>query len=126
MIDLHCHILAGLDDGARTLEDSLDFARAFVSQGVPIVAATPHVRDDYPTTAEEMGSCLEVLGRELTRRSIPLRVFPGGEISLEVLDRLTPAELRAFGLAGNPGYVLLEYPYVGWPLALASQASSLL
>ncbi len=52
MIDLHTHILAGVDDGARTLEDSLEMARAASQDGTEILAATPHVREDYPTSAD--------------------------------------------------------------------------
>ena len=48
MIDLHTHILPGIDDGAQTLDDALEMARAFVADGVATIAATPHVRDDSP------------------------------------------------------------------------------
>ena len=43
MIDLHCHILPGIDDGARDLATALDMARAFVADGVTLVACTPHI-----------------------------------------------------------------------------------
>ena len=52
VIDLHSHILAGLDDGPRTWKESLELARSAVSAGVTAIAATPHVREDYPTTAD--------------------------------------------------------------------------
>ena len=52
MIDLHSHILRGIDDGARTLEDSLDIAAAAVGDGIVTIAGTPHVRDDWPTEPE--------------------------------------------------------------------------
>ncbi len=45
MLDLYTHILHGLDDGPRSLEDSLELARAAVADGVRLVAATPHVRE---------------------------------------------------------------------------------
>ena len=54
MIDLHSHILPGLDDGARTLEDARELARRAAADGVTAVAATPHVRPDYPTRPEDM------------------------------------------------------------------------
>jgi protein-tyrosine phosphatase len=54
MIDLHVPILPGIDDGPRTLDESLRIARAAVDDGIAVVAATPHVRDDYPTTPEEL------------------------------------------------------------------------
>ena len=54
MIDLHSHVLPGIDDGARTLDDSLAILRAAAEDGITRIAATPHVRDDYPTTVEAM------------------------------------------------------------------------
>ena len=54
MIDLHTHILPGIDDGVRTLAESVELARAAAADGVTVLAATPHVRDDYPTSAETM------------------------------------------------------------------------
>lgn len=42
MIDLHCHILPGIDDGAQTMEDSLSMARQAVSEGIHTIVATPH------------------------------------------------------------------------------------
>jgi protein-tyrosine phosphatase len=54
VIDLHSHILPGLDDGARDLAEALALAREIAADGVRVVAATPHVRDDYPTTPGAM------------------------------------------------------------------------
>ena len=54
MIDLHSHILPDVDDGAVTLEESLEIARDAVADGVEALAATPHVRADYPTRPETM------------------------------------------------------------------------
>ncbi len=52
MVDLHCHILPGLDDGAATMEDALDLARAAQGARVDTMVATPHIRDDYPFSLE--------------------------------------------------------------------------
>ena len=57
MIDLHSHILPGIDDGARTLADSVDIAWAALKDGITVIAGTPHVRDDWPTDAEADGDC---------------------------------------------------------------------
>jgi protein-tyrosine phosphatase len=54
VIDLHSHILPGIDDGARSLDDALGIARAAVADGITTIAATPHVRADYPTRADAM------------------------------------------------------------------------
>jgi protein-tyrosine phosphatase len=110
VIDLHSHILPGLDDGARDLEEALGIARAAVTDGTRVIAATPHVRDDYPTTPGQMETAA------LAREGIELELLPGGELALAELDR-PPEELHRFGLGGNPEYVLVETPYVDWPLS---------
>jgi protein-tyrosine phosphatase len=117
MIDLHSHILPGLDDGARDLEDALEIARTAVADGITAIAATPHVREDYPTTADAMENGVRQLRQAIEREGIQLEVLTGGEISLEQLDRLSTDELRRFGLGGNPKYLLLETPYRDWPLS---------
>lgn len=118
MIDLHSHILPGVDDGAATLEESLEMARAAVADGIQVIAATPHVREDYPTTPETMERLVAELSAELAAADIPLQVLPGGEIGLDRLDDLSPEDLRRFGLGGSEAHLLLEFPYVGWPLGL--------
>jgi protein-tyrosine phosphatase len=125
MIDLHSHILRGIDDGARSLEDSLEIARAAVLDGIVVIAGTPHVRDDWPTDAGVMEYRVAELTAELDQAGIPLQVRRGGEIAVDWLDRLSFDELRRFGLGGNPRYLLVETPYYGWPLALADRLFSL-
>ena len=83
MIDLHSHILRGIDDGARSLEDSLEIARAAVADGITVIAGTPHVRDDWPTDAGVMEHRVAELGDELSRAGIQLEVRRGGEIAVE-------------------------------------------
>jgi protein-tyrosine phosphatase len=118
MIDLHSHILPGLDDGPETLEGSLELARAALDDGTELIAATPHVRDDYPTTAAEMESAVEEVRTALSDAGVGLELRPGGELALERLDELEPTELRRFGLGGSAKYLLVESPYYGWPLDL--------
>ena len=125
MIDLHSHILRGIDDGARTLEDSLEIARAAVSDGITVMAGTPHVRDDWPTDASVMEYRVAELRAQLEEAAIPLDVRPGGEVAMEWLARLPIEELSRFGLGGNPRYLLVETPYYGWPLGLADALFSL-
>ena len=114
MIDLHSHVLPGIDDGAEDLDEAIAICRAAAADGISVLAATPHVRDDYPTPPEVM----EAAVRELQAAVGDLiQVLPGGELDLQELDR--PAEeLARFGLGGNPSYLLVEMPYVGWPLGL--------
>jgi protein-tyrosine phosphatase len=125
MIDLHSHILHGLDDGARTLDESLEIARAAVADGIEVIAATPHVRDDWPTEAETMESRVAELRAALVRAAIPLDVRPGGEIAITWVARVPVEQLRRFTLGGGR-HLLVETPYFGWPVALPDLLLSLL
>jgi protein-tyrosine phosphatase len=121
MIDLHSHILPGLDDGAGTLADSLAIAHAAVDDGIELIAATPHVRDDYPTTPDEMEQRVGEVRESIASAGLPLELRTGGEIALARLERLTNDDRRRFGLGGNPECLLLEFPYFGWPLDLGER-----
>lgn len=118
MIDLHAHLLPGVDDGPRTLEEALDILRSMQEDGVRAVTATPHVRDDWPTTAERMHAEVGALRDAALAAAIDIDLLPGGEIALTRLAMLSAEERAAFGLGGNPALLLLEFPYVGWPIGL--------
>ncbi|MGH2972764.1 MAG: tyrosine-protein phosphatase [Gaiellaceae bacterium] len=119
MIDLHSHVLPGIDDGVRTIEASLELLRAAADDGIERVAATPHVREDYPTTPHEMELLLAEVCGAAREAAIPVEVLAGGELDLAFAARLGDDDLRRFGLGGNPTLLLLEFPYLGWPLQLA-------
>src|SRR2546430_5731155 len=93
VIDLHTHILSGLDDGARTLEESVAMARAAVADGSRVVAATPHVRDDYPTNVTEMEDGVAALREALVAEGVELDVLTGAEIALDQLAQLDTDDL---------------------------------
>jgi protein-tyrosine phosphatase len=118
VIDLHCHILPGLDDGARTLDDSRDLGRRSAAEGIETIAATPHVRADYPTRPEQMERGVQALRDDFAVQGIHVGVLHGGEIDLELLPKLSGEDLRRFTIAQTGRYLLLEFPYVGWPLGL--------
>jgi protein-tyrosine phosphatase len=115
LIDLHSHILPGLDDGMRTVEESVELARDAAAAGTEAIAGTPHVRREWPTTPAAMERALAEVQAAVEAAGVPIRILPGGELALEELDR-DLAELRRFGLGGNPDYLLVETPYYGWPL----------
>lgn len=125
MIDLHSHILPGVDDGVRTVEEAIALARGAVADGVRVLAATPHVREDYPTSAETMERLVAELRDRLREDAVPLDLRPGGEVALDRLEMLGEDEIRRFGLGGNPSYLLVEFPYLGWPLAIEQQVAEL-
>lgn len=82
MLDLHCHILPDLDDGPKTLGESLDLARFQVADGISHVVATPHCHRFLYLLRDEILPRVESFQLELDARHIPLKVFPGSEIQL--------------------------------------------
>ena len=126
MIDLHSHLLPGIDDGPRTLEESVEMARAMAADGVTLVAATPHVRDDYPTAVGVVEDGVRTLRAALADAGIAIEVRTGGEVAVDWADRADVEELRGFGLGGNPGVILVEFPYLGWPLEVGMVCNRLL
>lgn len=110
MIDLHAHLLHGIDDGPADLDGSLALARAAVAAGTTVMAATPHVSPRYPLTAAEIGVATAVLGIQLAHHEdIGLEMRSGAEVAMPQLPQLDDAALRTLSLGGG-GYVLLEAP----------------
>ena len=110
MIDLHSHILPGVDDGPPTVEGSLELARTAVAAGTRTILATPHINDDRSIDAARVAEGLEALRAELAAAEIPLEVLPGGEIAMWRLGDLDDAALRTLALGGGP-YLLVESPF---------------
>ncbi|MGO9490252.1 MAG: CpsB/CapC family capsule biosynthesis tyrosine phosphatase [Solirubrobacteraceae bacterium] len=107
MIDLHTHILPGLDDGSLDLADSLAMARVAARDGISVACATPHVRGDHDVRIEELPVRIQELQHALDDAGIELRVAPGGEVSALVADSLSDGHLRAICLGGGD-WILLE------------------
>jgi len=107
VIDLHCHILPALDDGALDLADSVAMAREAERDGIEVVCATPHIRGDHDVRIEELPARIAQLQAELDRLGIAVRVAPGGELAQPAADALSDRHLREISLDGG-GWVLLE------------------
>jgi protein-tyrosine phosphatase len=108
-VDLHCHLLPGVDDGAKSLEDSLEMARALVDLGFAAVAPSPHARPEYAPVETVEARLVEVRAA-LEREGIPLALGRNAE---NVLD---DAFLRSLGtpaarMLGEGRYALVELPY---------------
>lgn len=110
MIDLHCHVLPGIDDGPATIEGSLALARAAAAGGTRTLVATPHVSSRYDNDAASIAALTGEVGAELRDFGIDVELRPGAEIAISKLAELDPAELAALGLGGGP-YLLLEPPF---------------
>lgn len=119
MIDLHCHVLPGIDDGPRTIDGSLALARAAVEAGVRTLVATPHVSSRYPNDAGTIQASAATLGERLAAEGVELELRCGGELAMTQIARLEEAELARLGLGGGP-WLLVEPPFS--PLATALEA----
>jgi protein-tyrosine phosphatase len=108
MIDLHCHILHALDDGAIDLEDSVAMARQAESDGIEVVCATPHIRPDHDVSIPELAQRVSAINDELSRQGIGVRVVQGGELAEPVARTTSDENLREISLDRNGTWVLLE------------------
>ena len=112
MIDLHCHILSGIDDGSADDAAALRLAEGLVADGVTSVAATPHLRGDHPAVlVDELADRCEALAARLAEAGIPLAVAPGAEVDLLWAIDASKEDLRLASLGQTGRYLLLETPY---------------
>lgn len=119
MIDLHSHLVPGVDDGATDLEQSRSALHTLRAQGVRALVTTPHVAGSLTTQPEKMGEFFHVMDpawdrfRELAAAEFPdLRVERGLEVMLDTpAPDLSDVRLR---LAGT-SFVLVEFPFMAVP-----------
>lgn len=109
MIDIHNHILQGVDDGSKDLNMSVDMAKIYSLNGVKKIIATPHYIEKDNLSLDRNKKALEVLREELLKNNVDLEVFLGNEvyISMDILKDLE--EGRVSTLNGSR-YVLIEFP----------------
>lgn len=111
MIDLHSHLLPGIDDGAPDLATSLEMARAFLAGGVTHVACTPHILPGlYHNTGDQIRAAAGAFDAELRNQGIDLAIFPGADA------HMTPAFIQGLRSGhiptlGASRYVLVEPPH---------------
>lgn len=125
VIDLHHHLLPGVDDGPATLDESLALARAAVASGTTTVVATPHVSWEHShNTAARIAAGVTALERALEAERIPLRVLAGGEVAATRAVELPDEELHALHLGGGP-YLLVECPFTPTATGFAAMLETL-
>jgi len=107
MIDLHCHILPGVDDGALDIRDSLGMGRQAAGDGIEAICATPHIRHDHDVRIEEVADRVEALNEKLRAEGIPVAVLQGGEVAETAVEDLSEEELGRVAL-GQGRWILLE------------------
>jgi protein-tyrosine phosphatase len=110
VIDLHSHVLPGIDDGPESLAGSIALARAAHAAGTRTLIATPHVSWRYPNHAGTIRRLVDELNGHLREEDVPLVVRRGSEIAVSRLLDIDPQELSVLGLGGGP-WLLLEPPF---------------
>lgn len=110
MIDLHCHILPGLDDGPATMDESVAMCRVAAADGITTIVATPHYQPGkYVYTEEQFNGKLDALRRRLRSEELGVRVLPGAEVGIspELLQNLS--KHRFLTVNANARYFMAEF-----------------
>ena len=116
LIDLHAHILPGLDDGPKTMEEAVALAKKAAADGTTHLVASPHAFDGmYWNDRQGVNKVREALAEELARRKIPLKVYSGMECRIhpDLAKRYKAGEVQT---VNDSRYLLIELPYSQMPL----------
>ena len=127
MIDLHCHILPGIDDGPELLNESIEMCRIAANDGISKVACVPHhVVGKYNNNREKIIKCVEKLQASIDSENIPLTLYPGCEIRLDLnlVEKIKAGELLTMNDSGR--YITLELPNEALPKNIEEIISSLI
>ncbi len=125
-VELHFHLLPGVDDGPASIGESVALATAAVADGTRTVVATPHVHPQHIVDPGEISARVAELVERLRRERIPLRVLPGGELAHDMVGRLSDRALETIA-QGPPGrrWLLLEAPFDGLDARFTDSADEL-
>jgi protein-tyrosine phosphatase len=101
VIDLHSHILPGIDDGPATIEGSVAMARAAAASGTRTIVATPHASSRYPNNADTIARLVGELNERLASEAVALEVRSGAEIAIATIVNIDPVQLPRRGRGGS-------------------------
>ncbi|WP_282033705.1 tyrosine-protein phosphatase [Metabacillus indicus] len=110
MIDIHSHILPGVDDGASTSEEALLIAKAAVDEGITTIIATPHHQNGkYINGKQSILKNVEALNKLLRNENIPLTILPGQETRIHG-DLMSELETDVILPLNHTNYIFIELP----------------
>lgn len=116
VVDIHCHILDGIDDGPKTLEEAISLCRMLQIRGIDKVVATPHFIGDYDSkpTPESINEKIATLKSKMKKENIRLEIYPGMEVfaSNDTVERIEKGEILTLN---NSRYVLIEFSFENIP-----------
>ncbi len=124
MIDLHSHVLPGIDDGAATVEDSVALARCARERGIETIVATPHVSWHYDNDAETIARLVAQANVAFDAAGLGVSVVAGAEVAMTRAVDLRDEELAKLTLGGGR-WLLLECPFSSSVAGLDSLALEL-
>jgi protein-tyrosine phosphatase len=110
MIDLHCHVLPGIDDGPATIEESVALARAAATAGTRTIVATPHVSWRYHNEPQTIARLVDELNARLSSERVDVEVRPGAELAMSRIPDTDGPQLAGLTLGGG-GWLLVEPPF---------------
>ncbi len=125
MIDLHCHLLPGIDDGPPDVAGSVAMARRALRAGIDTVVATPHVNSRYPNDAETIAAGVATVRGAFEREELALDVRPGAEIAVSYLAETDASGIGALTLGGGE-WLLIEPPFATVASGLVTTVQGLL
>jgi protein-tyrosine phosphatase len=109
VIDLHCHVLPGIDDGPATIEGSVALARAAAADGTRVLVGTPHVSSRYRNDPESIARGVEQLNMRLAAEGVALEIRGGAELAMTRLVEMQATQIQRFALGGGE-WLLVECP----------------
>ena len=126
MVDMHCHILPEMDDGARSRRMAFEMCKMAVANGVTDIIATPHMLDLYANDEfeEKRSIRLEYMNRLMKEYEIPLTIHGGAEVFASK-DILYSPDLKPYTLAGSR-YLLFEFDFAEATLDYAKEVASVI
>jgi protein-tyrosine phosphatase len=111
LIDLHCHLLPGVDDGSKDLAMSLDMARMACTDGITTTVCTPHILPAvYENEGPQIKAAVTLLQQALSMADIPLRVLSGADVHM-VPDLVSGLNNGRIITLASSRYLLLEPPH---------------
>ena len=118
MIDIHNHIVYGVDDGSRNLDESIKMVELYKKAGFDQIIATSHYdKSRYTVDANEIKEKVSIINDEIEKRTLDFKVYPGHEIQVE-LDMIKKIKSGNLLTLNNSRYVLCELSFVNKPTFL--------
>ncbi|MFO0814635.1 MAG: CpsB/CapC family capsule biosynthesis tyrosine phosphatase [Gemmatales bacterium] len=111
IVDMHCHLLAGLDDGPREMAEAIEMCTMLAEQGVGAVHALAHQNEHYPqVTREVVAQAGMLLKDEVRNKRLPVAIFPGSEVMVHPTT-LESVDKKLYCTIGSNPFMLIELPH---------------